>query len=164
MNTEKSPEKSDFSLKRVTGLAVVLCVVRCAAYSPEIGLHGLRATGGVHLLQEVFLVLRDLAQIVRAFLHSSLNGGEASASCKLSVGQRSRTLVRLCGANIEAGAIRIGGGFLTVSTDEVRAAGVTILYFGLGKTTFHVVNTGCVFNFSHSLLAMTRVIRCSAAQ
>ncbi len=127
----------------------MLCVVRGAADSPEVSTHGLFATGGVLLREEILLVLRDLAQIVRTGLHSSLNGGETSASGELKVAQRSRTFVRFSIEDEEASAIRVLGRLLTVSTDEVRTTGVTFLDGGFCQTTLYIINTGSILNFSH---------------
>ena len=165
MNTEKSPDLSDFSLKRVTGLAVVLCVVRSTAYSPEVRTHGLFATGGVLLREEILLVLRDLGQIVRALLNGCLHSGEASADSKLFVGQRSRTSDRTQAAEEETiTTFRCSRCYTVGSKNHLLVCCVRRLLVDFNKRSADGFDGVSPFYFCHSLLAITRVIRCSAAQ
>ena len=61
-------------------LAVVRGVVRVTAYFPQIGLHGLFATGGVFLLEEGCAVGCDLREVLDTLVDSCLYLGEARAS------------------------------------------------------------------------------------
>ena len=136
-------------------LAIVLGVVLLAANLPEVRAHGFLAIGLIFLSREVDLVLRDLREIFLTSLHSSRYSGEACASIQLCGRERSGTLVHISLADVQAGAVRVLGSCDTVCTQEVRATRVTIFLFRLSQRTGYIINTVCVFYFSHRKFQLT---------
>ena len=83
------------------------CIIRVAANLPEVSFHGLFATGGVLLREEVGDVGRLLHQVFAAGFDRSYHRSEASASCELFRSRYRRALVLTY--QVDAGTIRILG-------------------------------------------------------
>ena len=137
----------------------MLLVVLCAADHPEVSTHGLLAVSKILLGNEGCLVGRDVRQVVSTLGNHRTNGCKTSTNLELLGGRLRGALVRFRSADVQTCAVRVGGRFLAVRTNQVSTTAVTVLDGGFGQATLNVIDTGSVFNFSHSLLAMTRVTR-----
>ena len=130
-------------------LRAVLCVVLVAADFPQVRFPGFLAAGSVLLLLEGCLIIGQRREVLRAGLDRCLDVEETGAGQLLTHGDRSGALIHIRFADVQTRAVRTLGGCLAVRTDQVRSTGVTVFLFRLGKTTLHVVNTGCILYFSH---------------
>ena len=134
----------------------VLRIVRVTANLPQVGAHGLFATGGVALSEEVRLVGRDLHQVLAARTYGCCDFREARASCELIRLRLGRAFVLTY--HVDAGTNRVGRRCFTVGSQKrVRMVAVRVTCLGAGaQKARYILDTFCPFNFCHSLLAITR--------
>ena len=130
-------------------LTLVGSVIRLAAYLPQVGLHGLLATGKIFLRQEVLLVLRDLREVTLAVLDHQRYGCEALTSLQLIAGRLGRA--EELAYHVDAGAVRVLGGCYSVGSQErVAVRAVRLSSFGAARQKAgNEVNTFCPLNFCH---------------
>ena len=132
-------------------LAVVLLIVRVAAYFPQIGLHGLFATGGVLLFEEGCAVGCDLREVFDTLVDGCLNLGEASTRCEAALRHADVLTVGVGLADVETRAVGVLGGCGAVRTDQVLAVTVTIFLFRFCQGALYELNTRRISNFSHNV-------------
>ena len=109
------------------GLAAgVRSVIGLALEFPEEGLHGLLAAYAVLLSDERCLIGIDLGEVFLTGFDGCFDRGEALTDEQLVDGRRGGTIVDVCILYEQRGAVRVRGSGLTVFTDEVSTAGVTI--------------------------------------
>ena len=145
------------------GLAArVRSIVGCQFERPDVLLEGLFASGLILLCEVRLLVGRDGGEVVHTCHHCPAYLRETLTQGEFVTADRRRTLVSVIVSDVEARAVRIGGFSFTVSTDEVSTVAVTFLFHGFRERTFHVVNTGCILNFSHNCSALPNSLQPSA--
>ena len=91
-------------------------VILLAANVPEVGLHGLFATGGVLLCEERGLVLGDLHQVFLTLLHHRCHRAEAVADVDLLRGKRRGASDGTQAADVEVLTVRVRGGCYAVGS------------------------------------------------
>ena len=147
---KKEPVRA-LSCDRRRRLAVVLGVVRVAAYFPEVSFHGLFATGGVLLLEEGLAILSDLREVFDALVDSCLYLGEASARCEAALRLADVYTVGVSLADVETRAVGVLGSCGAVRTDQVITVAVTILLFRFCQGALYELNTRRISYFAHNV-------------
>ena len=140
-----------FADRRRRLAVAVLRIVRVAAYFPQIGLHGLFATGGVLLLEEGCAVGCDLREVFDTLVDSCLYLAEARTRCEAALRLADVHTVGVGLADVETRAVGVFGGCGAVRTDEVLAVTVTIFLFRFCQGALYELNTRRISYFSHNV-------------